>query len=276
MGKQYNISLYGNVTNSNGVLSGFVPSNYATTPQAMPDSDTFDIKLKITTGSTAAAQRLFMLGNRGGSENDSYPILVSTDNAGSAIYIKTFSNSTTTEIGHVDIQTNTTYYIRILSNGSTISAYSSQTGFDDMTIIGTPTTAESQGGIFYFGYHPYESSNKGAFQGSIDLNECSISIGSDIWWQGVSINGTTIQLRRDTAVNWESVNPVLAEGEIGIDLTNNKFKIGNGVNTYTSLSYPFGNVGSSSINNIVKLTQVEYDALVQGGTVDASTLYIIA
>jgi hypothetical protein len=36
-----------------------------------------------------------------------------------------------------------------------------------------------------------------------------------------------------------------------------------------------GNVSSSSINTMVKLTQAEYDALVQAGTVDASTLYII-
>ena len=51
---------------------------------------------------------------------------------------------------------------------------------------------------------------------------------------------TRIQLRRDTATNWESVNPVLAEGEIGIDLTNNKFKIGNGVDNYADLPYASG------------------------------------
>ena len=51
---------------------------------------------------------------------------------------------------------------------------------------------------------------------------------------------TKIQLRRDTAANWESVNPVLAEGEIGIDLTNNKFKIGNGTDTYSNLPYASG------------------------------------
>ena len=37
-----------------------------------------------------------------------------------------------------------------------------------------------------------------------------------------------IQLRRDTAANWAATNPVLAQGEIGIDLTNNKIKIGIG------------------------------------------------
>ncbi len=48
---------------------------------------------------------------------------------------------------------------------------------------------------------------------------------------------TKIQLRRDTAANWTSTNPTLAAGEIGFDTTNNKFKIGDGANTWTSLLY---------------------------------------
>jgi len=46
-----------------------------------------------------------------------------------------------------------------------------------------------------------------------------------------------IQLRRDTAANWSSTNPTLAQGEIGIDLTNNKIKIGTGTTAWNSLSY---------------------------------------
>ena len=46
-----------------------------------------------------------------------------------------------------------------------------------------------------------------------------------------------IQLRRDTAANWFSTNPTLAQGEIGIDLTNNKIKIGTGTTAWNSLSY---------------------------------------
>jgi len=46
-----------------------------------------------------------------------------------------------------------------------------------------------------------------------------------------------IQLRRDTAANWSSTNPTLAQGEIGIDLTNNKIKIGNGSTAWNSLAY---------------------------------------
>ena len=48
-----------------------------------------------------------------------------------------------------------------------------------------------------------------------------------------------MQQRRDTAANWTSVNPILANGEIGLetDTTPRKFKIGNGVSTWTALSY---------------------------------------
>jgi hypothetical protein len=34
-------------------------------------------------------------------------------------------------------------------------------------------------------------------------------------------------------------------------------------------------VSSTHINNILKLTQAEYDALVSAGTLDANTLYLI-
>ena len=40
-----------------------------------------------------------------------------------------------------------------------------------------------------------------------------------------------IQFRRDTASNWTTVNPVLAAGELGVDLTNGVYKIGNGTST---------------------------------------------
>lgn len=46
-----------------------------------------------------------------------------------------------------------------------------------------------------------------------------------------------IQLRRDTAANWSATNPTLAQGEIGIDLTNGKLKIGTGTTAWNSLGY---------------------------------------
>ena len=46
-----------------------------------------------------------------------------------------------------------------------------------------------------------------------------------------------IQLRRDTAANWTSVNPVLANGEMGIETDTLKAKIGNGSATWSSRPY---------------------------------------
>jgi len=46
-----------------------------------------------------------------------------------------------------------------------------------------------------------------------------------------------IQLRRDTAANWTSVNPILAEGEIGIELNSGQYKIGDGVSHWNSITY---------------------------------------
>ena len=48
-----------------------------------------------------------------------------------------------------------------------------------------------------------------------------------------------IQLRNDSATNWTTANPVLLEGEIGIeiDANRNRIKIGDGVTAWNSLPY---------------------------------------
>ena len=51
---------------------------------------------------------------------------------------------------------------------------------------------------------------------------------------------TQIQIRRDTTANWSSVDPVLAEGEIGYDLTEGQFKVGDGTTVWSGLDYSGG------------------------------------
>jgi len=46
-----------------------------------------------------------------------------------------------------------------------------------------------------------------------------------------------IQVRRDTAANWTSTNPVLAAGEIGLETNTRKTKFGDGTTAWTSLAY---------------------------------------
>lgn len=46
-----------------------------------------------------------------------------------------------------------------------------------------------------------------------------------------------IQFRRGTATAWTTANPILAEGEMGIETDTDLFKIGDGVTVWSQLSY---------------------------------------
>jgi len=52
-----------------------------------------------------------------------------------------------------------------------------------------------------------------------------------------------VQLRRGTAAQWASINPILVEGELCVELDTEKFKIGNGVSAWNSLPYSSGAIG---------------------------------
>ena len=58
-----------------------------------------------------------------------------------------------------------------------------------------------------------------------------------------------IQLRRDTAANWVSVNPVLAQGELGIETNTGKAKIGNGIAAWDSLAYANWGIDTTAVDN---------------------------
>jgi|694.fasta_scaffold58838_2 hypothetical protein len=48
---------------------------------------------------------------------------------------------------------------------------------------------------------------------------------------------TRMQQRRGTAAQWTAANPILAAGEIGFETDTNKFKVGDGTNTWSNLTY---------------------------------------
>lgn len=56
-----------------------------------------------------------------------------------------------------------------------------------------------------------------------------------------------IQLRRDTAANWASNNPILAQGEMGYEIDTGKFKFGNGATAWASLAYATGTAAAKDI-----------------------------
>ena len=62
-----------------------------------------------------------------------------------------------------------------------------------------------------------------------------------------------IQVRRGTASQWTSVNPILAAGEMGVESDTNLFKFGNGTSTWTALAY--------ANNSDVAIAEISQDAI---------------
>lgn len=52
-----------------------------------------------------------------------------------------------------------------------------------------------------------------------------------------------IQFRRDTALAWSTVNPILSQGEAGFEFDTGRFKVGNGLSPWNSLPYSSGVTG---------------------------------
>lgn len=48
---------------------------------------------------------------------------------------------------------------------------------------------------------------------------------------------TILQLKRDSAAHWTSINPTLESGRVGIETDTGSFKIGDGATAWTSLKY---------------------------------------
>ena len=87
-----------------------------------------------------------------------------------------------------------------------------------------------------------------------------------------------IQLRKGTNSEFVTANTVLKSGEPGFATDTKELKIGDGTTSWASLDSQFvysisaGITGSAVINNVVKISQVNYDNLV---TKDPNTLYLI-
>lgn len=82
-----------------------------------------------------------------------------------------------------------------------------------------------------------------------------------------------IQVRRDTASNWSAANPVLADGEFGLETDTKKGKYGDGVTAWNSLSYAtISDTGSLIAGTGITLSGTIANRLIGAGdvTINAS------
>jgi hypothetical protein len=88
----------------------------------------------------------------------------------------------------------------------------------------------------------------------------------------------SILLRKGTNSQFVAAGTILASGEPAFATDTKELKIGDGTTSWASLDSAFvysitaGITGGAVINNVVKISQVNYDNL---ATKDANTLYLI-
>jgi hypothetical protein len=79
-----------------------------------------------------------------------------------------------------------------------------------------------------------------------------------------------IQIRRDTAASWTSVNPILAQGEMGIETDTNKFKVGDGVDDWNTLPYLIDTGSYATLTGTETLTNKTLGATTFSGTLSVA------
>ncbi|ATW62248.1 tail fiber domain protein [TM7 phage DolZOral124_53_65] len=79
---------------------------------------------------------------------------------------------------------------------------------------------------------------------------------------------TLIQFRRGDAADWQNVNPVLADGEPGVERDTNKHKVGDGTTAWNDLGYMGGSGGGGGGGLDIPQYNVPYRSLAGTGPAD--------
>jgi hypothetical protein len=83
-----------------------------------------------------------------------------------------------------------------------------------------------------------------------------------------------IQLRRDTAANWASINPTLASGEMGLETDTNLFKIGDGSTAWSALVYQTAKISTVTKNASATLALTDAGKVVETNVGTANNLTV--
>ena len=70
-----------------------------------------------------------------------------------------------------------------------------------------------------------------------------------------------IRNKIDTSANWATNNPVLLNGEIGIESDTNKIKVGNGTTNWNNLEYISGGTGTIVLLNGTPQDTIEFPTI---------------
>lgn len=269
MAKQYNVNIVGDLTNDNGVLSGFSINDYATLPETLENLtiNSLEIVFKFKTNSTTSNNAIFWTDKL--TDDPDIPWagirLCNYNTDGWVFDLEVTDNNTqVAEIyDSTPITPDTYYYIKALYDNVDGYSLSKSEDGENYTLIGTNATTDIPSNLQAIIGRAVDTDPM-PLDGSIDLNESYIKVNGVMWWRGAE-NITKIQLRHDTAANWTSVNPILLDGEVGIETDTRKQKFGDGVTAWNSLPYDVGSTALQSITLSNVTTALGYTPVNKAG-----------
>lgn len=194
--KTSNITKFGSLTDTDGVLSGFSSSNYAKFPtNFQPSTNAWEIKIKVTTGAINSSWQHILVFQKALTNADRYAtrLSITTNNK---FGITLSYNGTAWDVagestgqGTHTVLANTTYYLKFQYTGSAyILSYSLDgENYTQDCYVTSSTPIYNSNTASLIG-----TWNNGSFVeqflGSIDLNESYININGSRWWTGVLHN----------------------------------------------------------------------------------------
>lgn len=176
MSYKYNIDIVGNLTNNNGILSGFSSSNYATIPVTFnPGTSDFEIVIygKVTDTSNTG----YILA---GNSNSTIAI-----EFGGGVWMSVNGGTYNLRVngsGYPDITQG--YYRKFSRIGNTWYNHYSIDGENWIQTGSATNSGSSNQATLCLGRYPFEANT--FFGGDIDLNKCYIKVNNVIVWQGVT------------------------------------------------------------------------------------------
>lgn len=282
------------ITND-GVASGFSSSNWVDTIKFLPDTESWVVTLRYFFASSTNNYDYLIYNSAGDSG------LVSTitpngislnamdEGGGQAAVVGVlgtpFANNDVIDIAYSYDATEQKYSLAVYNNGV---LYGSQTSAQTSVIVKQTNTGYMRLGA--------RQGNTRYARGRIDLKHFSITVGGVQVFSGnktgvdtYAIDGNTIAIPYTESITGSKIAPASSRQDIAtvatalgsanyytLDEENGTFTLPQvelyGLIERATSTVPSGVVQSSTISNIVSLTQTEYDALT---TKDSNTFYII-
>lgn len=168
-----NVTVAGSPTINNGVVSGFSTSNYLELADDLRSSNNGEYIVKFTTGTNVSTtQRVLHCEYFLCFQFESGRFMGYNWQRGDRSYL-------------IDCLANTTYWFKLIANGTSRTYAYSLDGSNWTTILTETDTSMNPSSSYRLTLGTSSKDHSGPFLGSIDLNECYININGSRQWTGM-------------------------------------------------------------------------------------------